>query len=280
MTDQHYDLFAAQLKNTGNSFGLYGSNKASGYTKIARVGKNAMLLNHVNFLAPYSAVPSGSYLYYKTWLVAPGNGKNDDVWVETGVLSVNEKGCGENYWEFDPTNVAQTGSGLDTFLWSAVTVHTSGEELENRREVILKGTLEHYRGRSKYLGLNKFEPLNPPLPDHQWWELPQGEPGVPPRHWFAWPENAIRKSTSHLHREHKQIVGVKLDQGKVEYLVHGVLGRLNRSDQPYGGKTGYVYWHPASGQSGTVGFWLIYIDPTTGEAAFPMQPTKIRNDGN
>ena len=78
-----------------------------------------------------------------------------------------------------------------------------------------------------------------------------------------------------------QLVGLQYDQkGAIMFLVHGIPGRFCLRDQPYGGLTGYIFWHPLPGQqykAGDYGYWLIHIDPKSGEVVFPRKATKPPN---
>lgn len=74
-----------------------------------------------------------------------------------------------------------------------------------------------------------------------------------------------------------QLIGTVADEsGSLQYMVHGIPGRLLRADQPDQGRTGYLYWHPYYGieeRIGAIGYWLCYIHPQTNQIATPLGVT-------
>lgn len=60
------------------------------------------------------------------------------------------------------------------------------------------------------------------------------------------------------------LVGYKYaPEGKMKYIVYGILGTKNKCDQPFGGKTGFVSWVPMErGKEGCddKGCWLMFYD--------------------
>jgi hypothetical protein len=74
------------------------------------------------------------------------------------------------------------------------------------------------------------------------------------------------------------IIGIQQEDGRPKYIIYGMPGRYIREEQPFGGQTGYVYWHPAKGQKsypGAFGYWMAYIDVISGTIAFPKKPTYL-----
>lgn len=74
------------------------------------------------------------------------------------------------------------------------------------------------------------------------------------------------------------LFGIQYDkQNNAIYYVYGIPGRRLSREQPYGGKTGFTYWHPCKSGSNVsegFGYWLMHIDPKTGKAANPLKETK------
>lgn len=101
---------------------------------------------------------------------------------------------------------------------------------------------------------------------------PQRQQNTPPSHPPA-PLTDLRRDGFDL----PNLIGMVTDDSrKLQYMVHGIPGRLLRSDQPDQGRTGYLYWHPYYGmeeQPGAVGYWLCYIDPMTNQFLTPMGVT-------
>jgi len=118
-------------------------------------------------------------------------------------------------------------------------------------------------------------PLLPPC-----WQGPWG----PPQGGWDWPQiRAARPFDPPLEGHHwwqvsdKEIVGVQLDDdGRLIHMAHGVFGRYLLEDQPHFGATGYVHWQPLPGnryQGGDFGYWLLHLDPATGQPDFNYRPT-------
>ncbi|WP_129599022.1 hypothetical protein [Anaerophilus nitritogenes] len=82
---------------------------------------------------------------------------------------------------------------------------------------------------------------------------------------------------SSIYKYRHYIFGMMKDQkGEVEYYLYGVPGRFILSEQPYEGKTGFVYWHSLEdkkNEKGDYGYWILYIDAKTGNAVVPSNKT-------
>lgn len=70
------------------------------------------------------------------------------------------------------------------------------------------------------------------------------------------------------------LTGLKYDaNGNMKYLVYGILGSKSKSDQPFGGSTGFVTWAPLkeSANSKGLGYWLLFYDIRDSSIAIPMK---------
>jgi hypothetical protein len=56
---------------------------------------------------------------------------------------------------------------------------------------------------------------------------------------------------------------------EVKYYVYGIPGGFHIDQHPYGGKTGFNTWFEGSD---IPGYWLLYIDPLTGQIMKPINP--------
>ncbi|WP_053954857.1 hypothetical protein [Inediibacterium massiliense] len=69
---------------------------------------------------------------------------------------------------------------------------------------------------------------------------------------------------------------MKNEKGEVAYYLYGVPGRFIKNEQPYEGKTGFVYWHSLEdkkAEKGDYGYWILHIDAKTGNAVVPPNKT-------
>lgn len=198
---------------------------------------------------------------------------------------------------------------LDTFVNLEVRVNKTTRRTPGDRVLIGQLELEEVNVPEEPK-MEKVSPFGANLSSHQWWKFypghlnegmsNQSEPGskqperppeaeqVPPGMVFGGvPDNNAYLSRECLGKpgelktgpafQGHQLVGLQCDEkGAVMFLVHGIPGRFCLRDQPYGGATGYAYWHPLPGQqykAGEYGYWLIYLNPETGEVKFPNKAT-------
>lgn len=67
-------------------------------------------------------------------------------------------------------------------------------------------------------------------------------------------------------------LGYKCDpSGKMKYLVYGIPGKKDKSEQPYGGKSGFVTWVPDKDMKDGMGFWLMFYDFKNSVIVVPMK---------
>lgn len=67
------------------------------------------------------------------------------------------------------------------------------------------------------------------------------------------------------------LMGYKYDgDGNVKYMIYGIPGTKDKSQQPYEGRTGFVTWVPEKGQD-DFGYWLMFYDFRTGTVDIPVE---------
>lgn len=304
-TDSEYRRYSAVLREDTRNYAITPTRRPRGKAAIEINGNQGLLKCWVKNL---KSSQNKIAVNYGIWLIADDNNKRFPI--HTGTLKVNEEGVGENSWIFSADNVKSTGLEIDTFSSIEVCVESAHKALPGQR--VLVGELELEEANlSEEPKLEKVSPFGGKMPQSQWWKFYPGY--LDSLMYYPSVRNSTNscrqtgtKSDSSVHNlnartqesilhgcfdfgdvqtgpvfQGHQLVGLQYSQeGAVKYLVHGIPGRFCLRDQPYGGATGYVYWHPLPGQqykAGDYGYWLIYIDPVTGEVVFPRKPTKPPN---
>jgi hypothetical protein len=71
------------------------------------------------------------------------------------------------------------------------------------------------------------------------------------------------------------LLGYKYDlSGKMKYLVYGIPGKKCKTEQPYGGKSGFVTWvpvKPGAEKDDDMGHWLMFYDFRTSTIVIPVK---------
>lgn len=79
----------------------------------------------------------------------------------------------------------------------------------------------------------------------------------------------------YIRRHGHYLLGYKYDsKGRMKYLVYGVPGTKSRTDQPYGGKSGFVTWVPlkeGDENDDSFGYWLMFYDFRTSTIVIPVK---------
>ncbi len=303
-TEPEYRRYTAVLREDKRNYAITPAKRPRGKVVIEIHGNKGVfkcLLK--NLRLPRN---EGNFSGYAVWLV--NEEKDKTIPVYAGTTLISEEGVGESTWNFTADNVRNTGLDIDSFNIVEVRVATARQDVSGDR--VLVGHLEleevNLSGEPK---MEKVSPFGTGLPYYQWWKFypgffydwmyypsvsvnsyrPRGVPVQPSHQIYGGFENNNQPvlqacsdefkyvQTGPVFRGH-QLIGLQYDQkGAVKFLVHGIPGRFCLRDQPYGGATGYVYWHPLPGQqykAGDYGYWLIHIDPHTGEVVFPQRETK------
>ena len=179
-----------------------------------------------------------------------------------------------------------------------------GEELAGPQEISLKGSkLDSIQPKTQatvsplqnYIEdllkvFPQIEPFEEKLEDYKWWEIHYNERTI---HRAYMPfishvedlaktkdidPRAISDYQRQFHRYQHYIFGIAYDKGqKVKYYIYGMPGKKTKLEQPYKGKTGFVYWHPCyqdQEQEGEFGYWLLHIDSSE-QLVNPLGITKI-----
>lgn len=124
---------------------------------------------------------------------------------------------------------------------------------------------------------NKVEPFAQRLEGYDWRKIDLASIGfngiysVVPAYYYMY--------NSNLSRYRHYLLGIAYKDRKVKYVVYGLPGTNCKEEQPYGGKTGYVYWQPVEkdclNREEDFGYWLLHIDADTGEVVNPLGTTKV-----
>lgn len=271
-----YRRFAAVLCEKDGHFSFSPTRRSRGYTRIEVEGSKGRLVTQVKNLRPLGGKSSaGTRNRYRLRLIGECDGRV--VPVNVGSLDVNGRGIGELLWDLDPLDVGGSGLSIDDFLGVEVFVQGKIANIYGLGYPVLSGLMELIEAQApEYPNLEKIKPFGD-MPGHSWWKsyLPlnaSGKLSCPKLN----PEAVSGYTTGPVFQGH-QLIGLQYDvKGGVKYLVHGVPGMFCQEDQPFQGKTGYVFWQPLSGQSyfaGSYGYWLIHIDVATGEVVFPDNVT-------
>ncbi|MBM7614758.1 hypothetical protein [Alkaliphilus hydrothermalis] len=138
----------------------------------------------------------------------------------------------------------------------------------------------------------KVNPFEEPIENYQWWHIYYNQQTMYRAHMpfigyidgakyptqyypYQYPTDCQRQVYQYQH----YLFGIVYDANKeVKYYVYGIPGRKTKSEQPYGGKTGFDYWKSCRRghvDDRTQGYWLLHIDPTTGGVAKPFKSTTI-----
>jgi len=74
--------------------------------------------------------------------------------------------------------------------------------------------------------------------------------------------NLIRKYGHYL-------FGMYKEGEEVKYYMYGIPGKFIKEEHPFKGITGFNTWYEATDE---IGYWVLYIDPMTGEVIYPLNP--------
>ena len=68
------------------------------------------------------------------------------------------------------------------------------------------------------------------------------------------------------------VLGYKCDRnGKMKYIIYGIPGKKDKSEQPYCGKTGFVSWIRDDEMGPDMGYWLMFYDFKNSVIVVPME---------
>lgn len=271
-----YRRFAAVLYEKDGHYSFSPTRRPRGYARVEIKGSKGRLVTQVRNLRPLGGNNSaGTRTCYRLRLIGERDGKA--VPVNVGAFDVSSRGSGEIRWELNPFDVGGSGLGIDDVTGVEVIVHDEDARYQLYRYPVLCGFIELTEALTpEYPNLEKIKPFGE-MPGHAWWKsyLPLDANGR-----LSCPKLVSDAALGYVTRpvfQGHQLIGLQYDnEGGVKYLVHGVPGMYCPEDQPFQGKTGYVFWQPLPGQSfqaGSYGYWLIHIDVATGEVVLPDNPT-------
>lgn len=114
------------------------------------------------------------------------------------------------------------------------------------------------------------EPFQQEIYDHNWWRIEydgEVEDGFLPYFDYIRETNATASMIKYGH----YLFGLYNESEEVKYYIYGIPGEFSLDEHPNGGVTGFKTWFKGRKE---VGYWLLYIDPMTGEAVETMNPMK------
>lgn len=127
------------------------------------------------------------------------------------------------------------------------------------------------------------------LEGYKWWKIEYNSTGNHYRSFLPFHNYILSNSvpypsmfnvmpTYKLIKKYKHyIFGVMMVNKDVKYYVYGIPGRFSKTEQPYGGMTGFCTWCPRKGiNREKLGYWLLHVDSLTGRNARPLKPTPPR----
>ncbi len=149
-------------------------------------------------------------------------------------------------------------------------VETEKDEYEVQMQAYIENLLKDFP---------KVEPFVDNLEDYIWWQIPYNaqtmyRPYMP----FILYLDSLNEPTGYhvsemlqlvyIHQHH--IFGIRYDKNnKAEYYAYGISGRNLPSEQPFKSNKDLAYWHPCDNVPVNIeshGYWILTIDPKTGEA--------------
>ncbi|AKL93607.1 hypothetical protein CACET_c00890 [Clostridium aceticum] len=139
----------------------------------------------------------------------------------------------------------------------------------------------------------RVEPFDEKLQDYEWWQIQYNtqtiyraympfishiEMMINP-YYYHYSYYLSSEYQKQLYRYQHYIFGVCYDDNKrAKYYIYGIPGKKITKEQPYQGKTGFVYWHPshyAQFKQEGFGYWLMHIDAETGKMVEPLSQENI-----
>lgn len=127
----------------------------------------------------------------------------------------------------------------------------------------------------------KIKPLSVEINNLTWWKVPFDDRGIKngflPYYnqiissYYPFPmTNRVTTCNGLMKKYGHYIFGVFEEKGKVSKFVYGVPGEFKREEQPYKGLSGFKNWSYKNKRlDGNYGYWLAFLDSTTGEVTEP-----------
>lgn len=130
----------------------------------------------------------------------------------------------------------------------------------------------------------RITPLSADIKSMSWWKIPYDDRGVKngflPYYdqiissYYPYPmSNRVTTCHSLMRKYGYYLFGIYKDNNKnIKKFVYGVPGEFKREEQPYKGITGFKNWSYKNKEiNGDYGFWLAFVDSSTGEVTEPPQ---------
>ena len=134
----------------------------------------------------------------------------------------------------------------------------------------------------------EIKPFTPAMENHKWWKILKDQKDLEGFYLYyngsfvniTYPYMGYRNiGEAYIEEYNYMLFGIVFDEDiekRPSYYVYGIPGRLCAQDQPFQGKTGFLYWHPAKDnrvEEGEMGYWLLYVEAHSGTIAIPKRPT-------
>lgn len=289
LSEQRFRQYVSVMEEKEKGFAISQSRRPRGFAEIHIDGKKAKLHLRVKNLTKLNN-KEGLYDPNYYVLLADGEGDFHKGPLKVGVIEVDNRGEGEGRWEFTAQNIMGSARNIESF--GRLIIAAKEKAGRFKKKIVLSGELE-LEVADSFDGFNmeKVDPFGQAMPNHRWWKFY-------PNYLFSGNSTnfkgdvpvTLEEAEAEIHepatnqeiplgpvfRGH-QLIGLNYDEkGAVSCLVHGIPGRFCAQDQPDGGSSGYVVWQPLPGQSykeGCYGYWLVHIDPDSGEVVYPKKAT-------
>ncbi|NMA85777.1 MAG: hypothetical protein GX968_00455 [Tissierellia bacterium] len=160
-----------------------------------------------------------------------------------------------------------------------------GIEIENHGEVEYTRKLEHKNQMISYiLSILRFfpqvEPFKLKIQGYSFWQIE--DYGIESYQsflpYFSYLTSADYKypflgqtatCINQIKKHGHYLFGLYEENADTKYYIYGVPGEFIITEHPYRGITGFNTWYEAID---SMGYWLLYIDPMTGEIIYPLNP--------
>lgn len=157
--------------------------------------------------------------------------------------------------------------------------HEEGQNMdyEHHRRVIQRDQTTNY-----VLNILRYfpyvDPFNIVLAGYSWWKLDfQNESrGFLPYFGYLSEDDYNQSDQSHKTAPRAlmdiyghYLFGLYNENGEVRYYLYAIPGGFYKEDHPNGGATGFNTWFPSNDGAG---YWVMYIDPLTGNIIYPINP--------
>ncbi len=177
----------------------------------------------------------------------------------------------------EPKTLNETDSETKNSITEEDAVESASKKVayKNKFEENLYTILKEYK---------RITPLSVDIKSMSWWKIPYDDRGVKngflPYYdqiissYYPYPmSNRVTTCHSLMRKYGYYLFGIYKDNSKnIKKFVYGVPGEFKREEQPYKGITGFKNWSYKNKEiNGDYGFWLAFVDSSTGEVTEPPQ---------